>query len=225
MWIQEGVLLHRCCDMLPAMIEFPDPSHANEDGLLAVGGNLESSTLLAAYSRGVFPWYSEGQPILWWSPDPRMVLFPSEFHCSKRLARRMRQNLYTISIDEAFDAVIRCCAEIPRAGECGTWILPEMISAYGEMFAEGYAHSVEVWREEELVGGLYGVLHNNIFFAESMFSRQIDASKMALAALCERALREGWRLIDCQFHTSHLQSLGAREIPRQKFLALIADAA
>ncbi|PJA31817.1 MAG: leucyl/phenylalanyl-tRNA--protein transferase [Zetaproteobacteria bacterium CG_4_9_14_3_um_filter_53_7] len=205
------------------MIEFPDPSEANEDGLLAVGGNLLPETLLAAYGKGVFPWYAQGQPILWWSPDPRMVLLPAEFHCSTRLARRMRRNIYHVSFDASFDGVIRGCAYIPRKGENGTWILPEMITAYQRMFAEGYAHSVEVWQGDELVGGLYGVLHHDVFFAESMFSREVDASKIALAALCERALRDGWRLIDCQFHTSHLESLGAREISRCEFLDLIGD--
>ncbi|ATX81666.1 leucyl/phenylalanyl-tRNA--protein transferase [Mariprofundus ferrinatatus] len=203
------------------MIEFPDPSQANEEGLLAVGGNLNPETLMAAYSKGIFPWYGEGQPILWWSPDPRMVLFPSEFHCSRRLARRMRQGSYTVSFDRAFSDVIRLCAEIPRKGESGTWIIPEMIQAYCDMFDWGYAHSVEVLEEGELIGGLYGVLYNRIFFAESMFSRKTDASKVALAALCERAIQEGWRLIDCQFHTGHLQSLGAREISRSQFLSLI----
>ena len=203
------------------MIEFPDPSLANEDGLLAIGGNLKPETLLEAYAKGIFPWYSEDQPILWWSPDPRMVLFPAEFHCSKRLARRMRQGLYTITFDEAFSDVIKLCAEIPREGEDGTWILPEMMDAYRGMFEGRHAHSVEVWDGDELVGGLYGVLHNSVFFAESMFSRKTDASKIALAALCERALHDGWKLIDCQFHTSHLHSLGAREVSRQKFLQLI----
>jgi len=205
------------------MIEFPDPSQANDEGLLAVGGNLESETLLAAYAKGIFPWYSEDQPVLWWSPDPRMVLFPAEFYCSRRLARRMRQNIYDISFDEAFDDVIGLCAEIPRKGESGTWILPEMLAAYQQMFNRGYAHSVEVWQDDVLIGGLYGVLHRDVFFAESMFSRKTDASKIALAALCERALEQGWTLIDCQFHTSHLQSLGAREIPRESFLKLIGD--
>ena len=203
------------------MIEFPDPSQADEDGLLAAGGNLEPDTLLAAYAKGIFPWYSENQPILWWSPDPRMVLFPAEFHCSKRLARRMRQGLYTVTLDEAFTDVIKLCAEIQRKGGDGTWILPEMMEAYRRMFEEKHAHSVEVWDGDELVGGLYGVLCNSVFFAESMFSRKIDASKIALAALCGQALRDGWKLIDCQFHTAHLQSLGAREISRLQFLQLI----
>jgi len=204
------------------MIEFPDPTAANVDGLLAAGGNLAPDTLLAAYPKGIFPWYAEGQPVLWWSPDPRMVLFPAEFHCSKRLARRMRQNIYTLSYDEAFDEVVQTCAAIPRHGENGTWILPEMIQAYSRLHQLGHAHSVEVWDNHQgngaLVGGLYGVLLKRVFFAESMFSCKTDASKIALAALCERALREGWKLIDCQFHTAHLHSLGAREITRSSFL-------
>jgi len=200
------------------MIAFPDPSEADEDGLLAAGGNLEPETLLAAYAKGIFPWYAEGQPVLWWSPDPRMVLFPAEFHCSKRLARRMRQNIYSVSFDSSFNDVIRACAEVPRQGEAGTWILPEMMMAYQRMHQLGHAHSIEVWKNKELVGGLYGILHHGVFFAESMFSLKVDASKFALAALCERALQRNWKLIDCQFHTAHLQSLGAREISRELFL-------
>jgi len=200
------------------MIEFPDASEADEDGLLAAGGSLEPDMLLGAYKKGVFPWYAEGQPILWWSPNPRMVLIPAEFHCSKRLARRMRQNIYTISFDEAFGEVVENCAEIPRKGERGTWILPEMKLAYRLMHELGHAHSVEVWQEGELVGGLYGILLNRVFFAESMFSKKIDASKIALATLCQQGLLDGWKLIDCQFHTDHLASLGAREISRHEFM-------
>jgi len=203
------------------MIAFSDPSQADEDGLLAVGGNLDPETLLAAYGKGIFPWYAEGQPVLWWSPGSRMVLFPADFHCSKRLARRMRQHIYSISFDSAFNDVIRACAEIPRQGEGGTWILPEMIVAYQRMHQLGHAHSVEVRENGKLVGGLYGVLHFGVFFAESMFSLKVDASKFALAALCTRALQHDWKLIDCQFHTAHLQSLGAREMSRDTFLQLI----
>lgn len=204
------------------VIQFPDPSQANEEGLLAAGGDLQPQTLLAAYSKGIFPWYAEDQPILWWSPDPRMVLFPAEFHCSRRLARRMHQNIYAVSFDEGFEQVVRGCAETLRRGEHGTWIFPEMITAYMRMHMLGHAHSIEVWEDGVLVGGLYGVLRNQIFFAESMFSKRIDASKVALATLCELALREEWTLIDCQFHTEHLQSLGAREISRQEFISRIA---
>lgn len=202
------------------MIEFPDPETANEDGLLAAGGNLEPETLLTAYGQGIFPWYDAHTPILWWSPDPRMVLFPEEFHCSRRLARRMRQPGWRCSWDEAFDAVIRACAE-PRGEGNGTWLLPEMIEAYRELHALGHAHSVEVWFGGELAGGLYGVLLGGVFFAESMFHRRTDASKIALAWLVQSAPVGGLRLIDCQFHTSHLESLGARPIPRRRFLELL----
>jgi leucyl/phenylalanyl-tRNA---protein transferase len=206
------------------MIEFPDPETANEDGLLAVGGNLEPDTLMAAYRQGIFPWYDEATPILWWAPDPRMVLFPAEFHCSRRLTRRMRQPGWRCSWDEAFEAVILACAE-PRGDSRGTWLLPEMIDAYRHLHALGQAHSVEVWFDGELVGGLYGVLQNGVFFAESMFHRRTDASKMALAFLAARAITMSWKLIDCQFHTSHLQSLGARSIPRRTFLELLRQGA
>ena len=211
------------------MIKFPDPEDANEDGLLAIGGNLEPETLLAAYAKGIFPWYSDaGGPILWWSPDPRMVLVPGEFHCSRRLARRIKQPQYRFSWGEAFDEVVHHCAEVPRKGQNSTWIFPEMIEAYRQLHAAGHAHSVEVWEGDVLLGGLYGVLLDGLFFAESMFSLSRDGSKMALAKLVERALKKGWKLIDCQFHTSHLASLGAREIPRREFLRRLhspADAA
>jgi len=202
------------------MIQFPDPELANDEGLLAMGGNLEPETLLAAYSKGIFPWFSEGQPILWWSPDPRMVLFPAEFHCSRRLARRLRQSQYRFSCDAAFSEVVEECAA-PRDEDGGTWILPEMRAAYERLHKLGHAHSFEVWEGEMLTGGLYGVLQHGVFFAESMFSRRRDGSKMALAKLVEQAVAEKWRLIDCQFHTGHLQSLGAREIPRAEFLRLL----
>ncbi|WP_018293581.1 leucyl/phenylalanyl-tRNA--protein transferase [Mariprofundus ferrooxydans] len=203
------------------MIIFPHPSQANEEGLLAVGGNLQPQTLLAAYARGIFPWYAEGQPILWWSPDPRMVLFPDEFHCSRRLSRRLKQVRYRFSRNEAFADVINLCANIPRKGEQGTWILPEMKEAYLRLHELGFAHSVEVWEGGSLIGGVYGVLTERVFFAESMFSLKTDASKMALAHLVALAKAENWKVIDSQFHTDHLASLGAREIPRQRFLDLI----
>jgi len=216
--------LPECIDFLNGLVvtvEFPDPSTANEDGLLAVGGDLEPETLLSAYSRGIFPWFSEGDPILWWSPDPRMVLFADDFYCNSRLARRLKQQKYRFSWDEAFDVVIQACAEIPRRGESGTWIIPEMLTAYRRLHELGHAHSVEVWEGDELIGGLYGVLLNSVFFAESMFSRKTDGSKMALARVVERAREEGWKLIDCQFHTGHLDRLGAKEITRTAFLATI----
>jgi len=200
------------------IIEFPPHERANHDGLLAVGGDLEVETLLTAYARGIFPWYAEDQPVLWWSPDPRMVLFPHQFYISKRLRRRLAQPKYRFSRDEAFAAVVRCCADIPRAGQQGTWIFPEMIEAYMQLHEQGFAHSFEVWEADLLVGGLYGVLLNQTFFAESMFSRQRDGSKMAMAKMVECALLENWVMIDCQFYTDHLASLGAAEISRQEFL-------
>jgi len=196
------------------MIEFPDPRQADGDGLLAVGGDLSPQTLLSAYQRGIFPWYEAEGPILWWSPDPRMVLFPAAFHCSRRLARRMRQARFTLSMDSDFAAVMRACADRPE----GTWIHPEMMAAYQQLFDSGYAHSFEVWQEQTLVGGLYGVNIGSVFFAESMFSRVTDASKMAMAHLVRMAEDKAWTMIDCQFHTAHLLSLGAVEISREAFL-------
>lgn len=202
-------------------IEFPSADRADADGLLAVGGNLEPETLMAAYSQGIFPWFSEGQSILWWTPDPRMVLFPSEFYCSKRLARRLRQSQYRISWDESFVQVINACASVSRSGENGTWLVPEMIKAYEHLHRLGFAHSVEVWQQNELIGGVYGVVHQGVFFAESMFSAVRDGSKMALANLVEKAKAKQWKLIDCQFYTSHLESLGGREIPRSEFMRIL----
>jgi len=198
---------------------FPDPSKADENGLLAAGGNLEPQTLLHAYHCGIFPWYEKGGPILWWSPDPRMVLFPEDFHCSRRLARRMRQGDLHTSMDTEFSRVVTGCAERQE----GTWIFPEMMQAYQRLFDLGYARSVEVWRDGTLVGGLYGVHIGRTFFAESMFSRVTDASKMALAHLVQLAQVEGWLMIDCQFHTEHLASLGAVEIPRSRFLKILSE--
>jgi len=201
------------------MIQFPDPEQANGDGLLAKGGNLVPQTLLSAYRQGIFPWYEANGPLLWWCPDPRMVLFPDHFHCSRRLARRMRQGLYSVSMDTDFSGVMHACAK----REEGTWIHPEMMDAYQQLFDSGYARSVEVRCAGELVGGLYGVLLGRVFFAESMFSRVTDASKIALAYLVQHAQRESWALIDCQFYTGHLASMGAEEIPRTRFLKCLAE--
>ncbi len=202
------------------MIEFPDPRQADGDGLLAVGGDLSVQTLIHAYQRGIFPWYEAEGPILWWSPDPRMVLFPAAFHCSRRLARRMRQVRLRLSMNSDFAAVVRACADRSE----GTWIHPEMMAAYQQLFDLGYAHSFEVWREGVLVGGLYGVQIGHVFFAESMFSRVTDASKMAMAHLVRTAEEKAWTMIDCQFHTAHLASLGAVEICRDNFLHRLAEA-
>lgn len=205
-------------DGTPPDIGFPDVHLAETDpnGLLAVGGDLSRERVLSAYRNGIFPWYSPGQPILWWSPAPRMVLYPAEFHASRSLRRTLRRDRFEVSVDQAFGHVIRACAA-PRDGLSGTWLLPEMIASYSDLHAAGYAHSFEAWADGELVGGLYGVALGAVFFGESMFSHRPDASKAALALLTQLALQLGYKLIDCQIHTGHLASLGAREIARDVF--------
>jgi leucyl/phenylalanyl-tRNA--protein transferase len=203
-------------------IDFPDVELAlNEpDGLLAVGGALSEQWLLQAYRRGIFPWFGPGQPILWWAPDPRLVLSPGQMHVSRSLAKVIRNGRYSVTLDTAFPDVIAACAE-PRAGQSGTWITPEMRSAYIKLHHEGYAHSAECWHEGKLAGGLYGVALGRIFFGESMFARRSDASKVAFVALVGQLARWGFRLIDCQVHTGHLASLGARSISRQAFTTIL----
>jgi leucyl/phenylalanyl-tRNA--protein transferase len=191
------------------------------EGLLAAGGDLSPARLLAAYRRGIFPWYSAGQPVLWWSPNPREVLVPPEFKCSRSLAKTLRNRGFEVTFDRDFAGVVRACAA-RREHSAGTWITPEMHSAYCELHAQGYAHSVEVHLKRELVGGLYGVLMGRVFFGESMFSRERDASKAALARLVERGVVAGLQLIDCQLPTAHLRSLGSRPMPRLEFSALVA---
>lgn len=195
---------------------FPSPHLAEDDGLLAVGGDLSVDRLLLAYSMGIFPWYSEGDPLLWWSPDPRMVLAPGEFHCSRRLARSMRQGRFTVTFDQDFARVIKECAA-PRRTQGGTWIVPEMQDAYIRLHEEGWAHSVECWQGEKLAGGLYGVSLGGFFFGESMFSKVANGSKVALASLAAHLDTWDFDLIDCQMHTPHLLSLGAREISGDEF--------
>ncbi|MBI2961098.1 MAG: leucyl/phenylalanyl-tRNA--protein transferase [Betaproteobacteria bacterium] len=192
------------------------------NGLLAAGGDLSPQRLLAAYRQGIFPWYSEGDPILWWSPDPRMVLFPEDIKVSRSLAKVLRNRDYEIRFDSAFDEVLAGCAA-PRADQPGTWITPEMRAAYNRMHRLGYAHSAETWIEGRLAGGLYGVALGAVFFGESMFSRERDASKIALVALTRHLTAAGFRLIDCQMHTAHLASLGARAVPRRRFSQLLAE--
>jgi leucyl/phenylalanyl-tRNA---protein transferase len=191
------------------------------DGLLAAGGDLSVPTLLGAYRQGIFPWYSEGDPILWWSPDPRMVLPCGEFHLSRSLRRRLTRGGYRVTCDTAFEAVLEACAA-PRDEDGGTWLLPEMREAYGALHAAGYAHSIEVWMDDHLAGGLYGVALGRMFFGESMFTRRTDGSKIALATLAAQALRWGMPLIDCQMETDHLASLGARAVPRRQFVAWVS---
>jgi leucyl/phenylalanyl-tRNA--protein transferase len=196
---------------------FPPPYLAREDGLLAVGGDLSVPRLLLAYGQGIFPWYTEEDPILWWAPDPRLVLEPKDFHLPKRLARTIRQGRFRVTFDAAFSRVIHACAE-PRPGkEQGTWLVPEMIEAYIRLHQAGFAHSVECWQGEDLAGGLYGVALGRIFFGESMFSRAADSSKVALAHLVQLLAAWEFNLIDCQMTTSHLISLGAREMPGYEF--------
>ena len=207
---------------------FPHPNQANEEGLLAMGGDLNPETLLDAYSHGIFPWYAEGEPLLWWSTDPRTVLFPEKFYRSSRLKRRLKQVRYHAYRDKDFEAVISACAAPRREKDGtlgGTWILPEMIEAYSRLFVLGYAHSFEVYDEGELIGGLYGVRLGHVFYAESMFSKQRDGSKMAMSYLCDWAMDEGIKLIDCQMPTDHLLSLGAENVSRDEFLGLIQEVA
>jgi leucyl/phenylalanyl-tRNA--protein transferase len=204
---------------------FPPVERALQDppGLLAAGGDLSGARLLAAYRRGIFPWFSPGQPVLWWSPDPREVLFPKEFHCSRSLARSLRLRGFQCSSDQAFAAVIDACAA-PRPSSPGTWITPEMRAAYCLLHEQGIAHSIEVRREGRLVGGLYGLRMGRVFCGESMFSRETDASKAALHALVGQCLADGTVLIDCQVPSAHLRTLGSRPISRAQFLACLPGA-
>jgi leucyl/phenylalanyl-tRNA--protein transferase len=200
---------------------FPPPQWANEDGLLAVGGDLKPDRLISAYAQGIFPWYSEGEPILWWSPDPRWVLLPSQLIVSSGMRRILRQRKFQITFDKAFSRVIAACAETPRQGQDGTWISKDMQDAYCEMHALHLAHSVEVWQGPDLVGGLYGISLGNLFFGESMFSRVGNASKAGFITLVKGLERMGFGLIDCQTHTPHLESLGAQAMERSAFLAML----
>jgi leucyl/phenylalanyl-tRNA--protein transferase len=209
--------------MIPLLrtdISFPPVEQALRapNGLLAGGGDLSSARLLAAYRRGIFPWFSEGEPILWWSPDPRMVLFPEEFKLSNSLRKTLRNGRYEVRTDTAFEQVMRACAA-PREGANGTWIHEEMIAAYCELHRQGYAHSVETWMDGELAGGLYGMAIGRMFYGESMFSRRTDASKIAVAHLAAQLEKWDFGMIDCQMNTPHLSSLGARQIPREEFIS------
>jgi len=203
-------------------LRFPAPEGADPSGLVAVGADLGAERLLLAYSLGIFPWYEEGLPILWHSPDPRMCLVPTELHVSRNLRKALRRGSYEVRFDSAFDRVIRHCAQIPRPESGGTWITNEMIDAYNRLFALGYAHSAESWSDGELVGGLYGVSLGGCFFGESMFTLQPSASKIAFATLVERLVDWEFDLIDCQVHTEHLSRFGASEWPRDRFLRVLA---
>jgi len=204
---------------LPSTPRFPDPRRADASGLLAVGGDLSAERLLTAYRMGIFPWFGPGQPILWWSPDPRMVLEVDRLHVGRSLRKRIRQQPYRITLDTAFHDVIVACASVPRPGQDGTWITQEMVRAYDTLHAQGHAHSAEAWDQEgRLVGGLYGVASGRMFFGESMFAKASDASKIAFVRLVQQLVAWGFPLIDCQMHTDHLARFGAHEISRQEFL-------
>jgi leucyl/phenylalanyl-tRNA--protein transferase len=202
---------------LSSNILFPSPELAEPDGLLALGGDLSPERLLAAYRQGIFPWYSESEPILWWSPSPRLVLLPELFHLPKRLARTIRQQRFQITTDTAFDKTITACGVLREQSGQGTWITPAMREAYISLHELGFAHSVECWQDGKLAGGLYGVQLDQMFFGESMFSCIRDASKVALATLVQNAESLDIRAIDCQMTTNHLLGFGAQEMSRQEF--------
>lgn len=206
---------------LPDEILFPPPDLADESGILAVGGDLTEERLLLAYSMGIFPWYSEGDPILWWSPDPRLVLFPGEMKVSRSLKQTMNKGTFTITMDTAFESVIRECALIHQRSAGDTWITDKMIEAYIHLHHSGFAHSVESWSDDTLVGGLYGVSLGSAFFGESMYAKKSNASKVAFVRLIQQLGKWQFTLIDCQVATKHLKTFGAHDIPRAEFMALL----
>jgi len=210
--------------LLDDSLSFPPVSEANKHGMLALGGDLKAERLLLAYRSGIFPWFSEGEPIIWWSPDPRFVLFPPNLRVSKSMRPIFNQNKFQISYDQAFSEVIANCRKVYRPGQYGTWITPDMQAAYEQLHAEGYAHSVEVYNQaKELVGGLYGVSLGGCFFGESMFAYESNASKAGFITLVRDLQKRGVQLIDCQVHTPHLESLGAEMLPRPDFINALKD--
>ncbi len=202
--------------------EFPPVDNAlrDPDGLLAIGGELTNKRILEAYKRGIFPWFNNGQPVMWWSPDPRCILIPDEIKISRSLAKRIKNNKFKITYNTVFSDVIDACAA-SRDGILDTWITYDIKQSYSSLHKLGYAHSVECWSDEQLVGGLYGLAMGKVFFGESMFSRATDASKVALAHLCQQLVNKKFRLIDCQVHSKHLQSLGAKPVKRESFIHLL----
>lgn len=198
---------------------FPSPDTASEEGIVAFGGKISTDRLISAYSQGIFPWYNEGDPILWWSPDPRMVLFPKELKISKSMKTLFRKNAFQVTYNTSFGEIIKNCAFIKRKSEDGTWIHPNFIEKYTELHHLGYAHSVEVWQNDEIVGGLYGIKLGKIFCGESMFAKVSNASKYGFIKFVQDF--NDLCLIDCQAYTNHLASLGAREIPRSQFLEIL----
>jgi leucyl/phenylalanyl-tRNA--protein transferase len=205
---------------LDSRLLFPDPALAEDDGLLAVGGNLSTKRLMLGYHNGIFPWYSADSPILWYAPHERFVLYPAELKVSKSMRQILRSNRFTITNNKSFNEVIEACSIVERIGQDGTWITDDMKAAYKKLHAKGYAHSVEVWEQDKLVGGFYGVQVNSVFCGESMFSQVSNASKIALIWLCNSG---SYKLIDCQVYTGHLESMGARMIPRVAYLDLLRD--
>lgn len=199
---------------------FPHPGEATEEGIIAAGGDLSPQRLLNAYASGIFPWYNEGEPILWWSPDPRLILFPGEIHVSRTMRRLLKKNVYRVTVDREFPRVINECAQL-RDNQPGTWITGEMHDAYIKLHEMGFAHSVEVWRDKDLVGGLYGLSLGKCFFGESMFYTEANASKIGFITFVRQLDKLGFHFIDCQIPTPHLKSLGAWEIPRENFLKLL----
>ncbi len=197
---------------------FPDPSFAAKEGLLAYGGDLNPNRILKAYRMGIFPWFNEGDPILWWSPDPRLVLYPEDFRVHRSFRRILRRKDYHVTFDQDFEGVIRACATMPSRLERGTWLSSAMQEAYTQLYRRGFAHSVEVYQDEELIGGLYGVALGRAFFGESMFSRRSNASKIALKALSDLLRENGYDFIDCQVLSDHLVRLGAKAVARSRFL-------
>lgn len=209
---------------LPDELIFPSPKEAEADGLLAIGGTLSIERLLLAYCLGIFPWYSEGSPVLWWSPDPRLILEPRNLRISKSLKKVLKKDVFQVTLDQNFDAVIRGCAQAKRPEGKGTWIVEDMITAYCRLHEAGFAHSVETWFEGELAGGIYGVSLGKLFFGESMFYSIKNASKVALVYLVRLLQKWGFELIDCQVTTANLLRFGAHEIPRSQFLKRLSQA-
>ncbi|MGX1023198.1 leucyl/phenylalanyl-tRNA--protein transferase [Flavobacterium sp. CS20] len=208
---------------LTSELWFPHPQNADESGVLAVGGDLSAERLMLAYRNGIFPWYNENEPILWWSPDQRMVLFPEKLHISKSMRPLLNQNKFKVTFNQAFEKVIAACATTPREGQDGTWLSDEMIKAYTNLHKKGFAHSVETWQDDELVGGLYGVYLKScgVFCGESMFAHQSNASKFAFIKMVEHYKTLGLKLVDCQIYTPHLERLGAELIDRDEFLKVL----
>lgn len=204
-------------------IVFPNPRYADDEGLLAFGGDLSSSRLLLAYQKGIFPWYTEGDPILWWSPNPRLILYPDQFKVRKSFGRVLRSGKFSVTFDQSFPEVIQYCATMIRKGQESTWIVPEMVQAYKDLHNKGFAHSVEVHLEGKLVGGLYGVAYGKSFFGESMFSLVSDASKVAFKALSDVLGSRGYDFIDCQMKTDHMLGLGAQVVERDDFLDALEE--